>query len=364
MNWPYFEELIGNGYVVGVIVFVLWCLAAFVLKTIVFRVFRGVARRTSRILYVILIDSLNLPLYIIIPFVGLSLVWKVLPMNETFEFYMNLLTKIAVILSITFFVDRFIHGLFVEHDKKLPAVQLSRGLIQGLVRVVIYVLGIFILLDTMGVSISPLLASLGIGTLAVALALQSTLANFFSGLFVMADKSINVGDFVQLESGEMGYVDEIGWRASRVRLLTNNHVIIPNAKLVDSVVTNYQAPEPKLYIMVIIGVHYDSDLEHVERVVMDVARQVVKDVDGTVKEEEPSVWFREFDESSINFRVRVACKDFISQYAIQHELIKRIHKRFNEEGIVIPFPLRTLDLQPKHIKLFRELTGGKKDKAE
>jgi small-conductance mechanosensitive channel len=92
-------------------------------------------------------------------------------------------------------------------------------------------------------------------------------------------------------------------------------------------------------------------------VVFDVANEVINEEEGALKDEEPKVWFKEFGDSSITFRLRVGCRDFISQYHIQHQLVKRIHKRFNEEGIVIPFPLRTLDLQPKHIKLFRDLAG-------
>ena len=357
MTWEEIRTFLLHSYVLGPLVFIIWCIVAFLLKGILFGQLHRATKKTSLSRYQVMVNALNVPLNLIIPFIGLSLVWKFIPLNPTFEFYMDLLTMVVIILSVTLLVDRFIHGLLIEHDKTTNTVKLAKGLLGGLIRAVIYIIGIFIILDTLGVSITPLIASLGIGTLAVALALQSTLANFFSGLFVMMDRSITVGDFVQLESGEMGFVDEIGWRASRIRLLTNNHVIIPNAKLVDSVVTNYQAPEPMMYILVTVGVHYDSDLEQVEKVVMEVAQEVIDDIEGTVKDEAPTVWFREFDDSSITFRVRVGCKDFVSQFLIQHELIKRIHRRFAKEGIVIPFPLTTLDIQPKHVKLLRELTG-------
>jgi small-conductance mechanosensitive channel len=353
------KEWLQVNWVLGPVVFFLWCVVLLLIKAVIFRKLRKAAARTTTSFDNILLNALNTPLTIVIVFVGFSLVWKVLPMNETFEYYMFLLTTIVIIVTVIIFIDRLIVGMLREHDRTSTTVKLSHGILQGLIRVIIFIIGALILLESLNINITPLIASLGIGTLAIALALQSTLANFFSGLFVMMDKSVNVGDFVQLESGEMGYVDDIGWRASRIRLLTNNHVIIPNAKLVDSVVTNFQAPESKLYLLVTVGVHYDSDLEHVERIVMEVAHNVINEVEGGIKEEEPSVWFREFGDSSITFRVRVACRDYLSQFQIQHELVKRIHRRFNEEGIVIPFPLRTLDFQPKHIQMFRELAAGR-----
>ncbi len=345
-------------WVLGPVVFILWCVVLLTVKALVFRRLKKAAMRTPTRFDNIILDAVSTPLTIVIVFTGFSLVWKVLPMNDTFEYYMYLITTVVIIVTVVIFFDRFIVGMLREHDKKSTTVKLSHGILQGLIRGIIFIIGALILLDSLHINISPLIASLGIGTLAIALALQSTLANFFSGLFVMMDKSVNVGDFVQLETGETGFVDDIGWRASRIRLLTNNHVIIPNSKLVDSVVINFQAPESKLYLLLTVGVHYDSDLEQVERVVKEVAQGVIDEIAGTVKEDEPYIWFREFGDSSITFRVRVACRDYLSQFQIQHELVKRIHKRFNEEGIVIPFPLRTLDFQPKHIEMFRELAGG------
>jgi len=360
MIWSDIEHILTSNWVLGPGVFILWCAVVFILKSVIFRRLRAMASRTSTEYDNILLNALNMPLNLIILFLGFSLIWKILPMSTSIENFLNIFTKIVVFMSITIFVDHFIVGMLKEHDHRVPDVKLGQGLIQGLIRVVIYMLGVFILLSNIGVNITPLLASLGVGTLAVALALQSTLANFFSGLFIMMDRSIRIGDFVQLETGEKGYVDEIGWRASRIRLLTNNHVIIPNAKLVDSVVTNFYSPKQELYTLLDVGVHYDSDLEHVERVAMEVAREVIKEHDGTIDETEPVLWFNSFADSSINFVLRVACKDFVSTLYVQHELIKRLHRRFDTEGIVIPFPLRTLDFQPRHIELFRELLGSRK----
>jgi len=257
-----------------------------------------------------------------------------------------------------FFADRIIKALLIEHDERVPSVRLSQGVIQGLIRGVVFVIGSLILLDSLGISISPLIASLGVGTLAVALALQSTLANFFAGLFITLDKSVKVGDFVQLESGEIGEVEDIGWRTSRVRLRSDNLVVIPNDKLVNSTVTNFNFPHADLYTVVVCGVHYDSDLDYVEKVVLDAAAQVIEEQPGAVKGESPRFRFNMFDASSINFRVKVRCTDYDSQFRVQHNLIKTIHKRFAHEGIVIPYPIQTLDLGPRHEQVMEKITGG------
>ena len=109
----------------------------------------------------------------------------------------------------------------------------------------------------------------------VALALQGTLTNFFAGLNILTDGSIRIGDFVELDGGMSGYVDQIGWRTTRIRMLANNMVIIPNTKLADSIATNYNYPEDQMSVYLEVGVSYASDLDHVERVTVEVAKQVM-----------------------------------------------------------------------------------------
>ena len=113
-------------------------------------------------------------------------------------------------------------------------------------------------LDTLHISITPLLASLGVGGLAVGLALSGTLSNLIAGMQVIGDRPIRVGDCIRLESGEQGYVTEIGWRATKIRMLPNNTVIIPNSKIVDSILTNFYVPEQELAVLVQVGVHQNE----------------------------------------------------------------------------------------------------------
>jgi small-conductance mechanosensitive channel len=202
------------------------------------------------------------------------------------------------------------------------------------------------ILHALGVSITPLLTALGVGGLAVALALQDTLANLFAGIHILLERSIRVGDFVRLEGGQEGYVVDIGWRTTKVRMLPNNIVVIPNSKLAQSVLTNYYLPEPRMSLLIPISVSYGSDPEHVERVLIDETLKAAQEVPGLLKEPAPFVRFIPgFGESSLDFTLICQVKEFVDQYLAQHELRKRIFKRFQAEGIEIPFPHRTVYLR-------------------
>ena len=181
---------------------------------------------------------------------------------------------------------------------------------------------------------------------AVALALQDTLTNLFAGIYMMVDQPITVGDFVKLESGEEGFVEEVGWRNTKVRMWANNIVVIPNSKLAQSVVTNYYLPRQEMSVYIRCGVAYDSDLEHVERVCIEVGKEIMERMSGTATDWTPVVRFKEFADFSINFVVVLRVRDFAAQYALAHEYMKALHRRFAEEGIEIPFPIRTVIMKP------------------
>jgi small-conductance mechanosensitive channel len=176
----------------------------------------------------------------------------------------------------------------------------------------------------------------------VALALQEPLANFFAGLFITLAGQIRVGDYLKLDSGQEGYVTDFSWRSTRLRMLSNNLVIVPNAKLAQAIVINHHLPSQDLAVLVEVGVAYASDLHHVERIVAEVGREIMAAVAGGVTTFEPFIRYHTFADSSINFTVILRAREFVDQYLIKHEFVKRLHTRFNQEGIVIPFPIRTL----------------------
>lgn len=319
-----------------------WLLA----KRIGFHAMRKFARRTSSRIDDILVRSADLPVTILVFTSGGIVVEKVLPLLTTLQLtnYFLVISRAVTIVAIVLFLDRCSSLFIKEYSSRVDVLKTSGGIARAFVRVIVIGLGFMILLDTFGISVTPLLASLGIGSLAVALALQPTLENLFSGIQLVSDKPIAPGQFIKLESGEEGYVHRIGWRSTWIRMLPNNMVIIPNKVLVNSRVINYYYPDMELAVLVEVGVHYGSDLAQVERVTIEVAKEVMQEVPGGVKEFQPFIRFHTFNDFSVNFSVIMRGKEFVDNYLIKHEFIKRLHKRYEKESIVIPYPIEAVNL--------------------
>jgi small-conductance mechanosensitive channel len=215
-------------------------------------------------------------------------------------------------------------------------------ILRRVLAVVIYGVAVMIALDTAGISISPLLGGLGISGLAVALALQPTLSNFFAGTYILADRAIEVGNYIQIQGGPEGYVTQVGWRSTKMRTWLNNLVVIPNSSLADAIVMNYNSPDTAVNVIVTCGVSYSSDLGFVERISLEVARQVIAITPEAEKEMEPWFGYDRFGDSNINFWIFVQAKDRIGSFVVTSQLIKGLHSRFLTEGIEINYPVRKI----------------------
>ncbi len=213
-----------------------------------------------------------------------------------------------------------------------------QGSIEILTKIVFIAAGGMIVLDNLGISLTPIITTLGIGSLAVAIALQDTLGNFFAGLYLKADRPIETGHYVRLESGQEGFVDRIGWRSTQIRTLQDNIVVVPNNKLAQTIITNFDLPEERMAISIAVGVAYDSDPQRVEEILLDEVKEAVEEVEGLLRYPEPYVRFIPgFGDFSMNFTLTCYVQRFVDQFLVQHELRKKIFKRFQKEGIQIPF---------------------------
>jgi small-conductance mechanosensitive channel len=214
--------------------------------------------------------------------------------------------------------------------------------LKNLISLFIYAIAILILLNEFGIEITPLLASLGIGGLAIALALQPTLTNYFAGMYMASDKTARLGDFIELDSEKRGYVEKMTWRSVWMKTLTNNTIVIPNSKLAESTIMNYSQPKQPMLIKVPVGVAYGSDLDKVEKVTLKVAKRLLKKTGSGVDGEEPFIRFREFGDSNIKFNVLFKIKRWERQYELIDEFIKALKKEFDKEKIEIAFPCRNI----------------------
>jgi small-conductance mechanosensitive channel len=276
---------------------------------------------------------------------GLVLAAHLAPISERLRELLIRVGAAGFTLSVTLAVASFAVGWLHERTVRAGAEAKTTSLLDYTVRAVIVSVGLLMVVNNLGIEITPVLAALGVGSLAVALALQPTLSNYFAGLHISLARPIRVGDYISLESGQKGYVVDIGWRATRIRELPNNVIVVPNGRVVEMVLTNYNLPEPEQAALVQVGVSYGSDLEKVERVTIEVAKQVLREVAGGVAQFDPFIRYHTFGDSSINFTVILRVSQFPDRYLVTHEFVKRLKKRYDQEGIEIPFPQRVVHMQ-------------------
>ena len=249
---------------------------------------------------------------------------------------------IVLIGSVTLAVGKLSVSLFnlwaEGQEKGFP----STTMFTNFVRIAVYVIGILIILDALSISITPMITALGVGGLAVSLALKDTLTDVFAGLHILLSKKVQVGDFVQIDTGDMGYVKNISWRNTIIMERTNNIIHIPNTRLSSAIIKNFDSGDPSFSIKIPVGVGYSSDLDKVEKVTREVVDDIQNSMEETNKNYEPTMRFQNFGESSINLMVYFRGNRYGDQNPIIHQFIKLLHKKYSDSGIEIPFPMRTV----------------------
>ena len=327
-------------WVTGSVIVAVWCLVLFPLRRIIFKLIDKRLPKNAHAWSQILLRALRLPIKILILAGALSLATHFFPLSEQAQKVGNALVTILIVFSGVIFLSRFFVGLFERSEERHLELRNYSGMSRGIIYAIITLLGLMIVLDNLGVSITPLIASLGVGSLAIALALKDTLENFFAGFYLLIDKPIAAGEFIQLEGNLRGYVEKVTWRSTRIRLLENNILVVPNTKVASSVIINYHHPQKEMAVLVDAQVDYKSDLEQVERVTVEVAKEIMKTIEGGVPSFEPFIRYKKFDQFSIHFTVILRGQEFVAQYLIKHEFIKKLHERYEHEGIAFAYPTR------------------------
>jgi small-conductance mechanosensitive channel len=314
----------------------------FLLRAVIVRRLAVLFSRTATDLddLVLVATRRHLPFWVFL--LGLAIASRIAPLPGKGVQIIDRFCMVGLVISLSFAIADLLIGIVGRRTKQVGATVATTTLVQNVIRVSTIALAGLLVLTNLGVSITPLLTALGVGSLAVALALQPTLSNLFAGLHIALARPIRVGDFVGLESGSKGYVVDIGWRAVRIRELPNNIIVVPNSRVAEMILTNYAMPEPNQSVLVQVGVAYGSDLRRVEQVTCEAARDVLREVQGGDPEFTPFIRYHTFGDSSINFSVILRVKEFVDGYLVTHEFIKLLKSRFDQEGIEIPFPQRVL----------------------
>lgn len=267
---------------------------------------------------------------------GVYVALEVTPVSRHLAVLLDRVLMVLGIGSVTFTCADIAVGLIGTNAARLENAMPITSLTGNIARVAIFSLGLLLILNSLGISIVPVLATLGVGGLAVALALQDTLANFFAGFHIIFSKQVKIGDYIKLEPGVEGFVTDINWRTTSIRQPSDNLILVPNAKLAQAVITDYSLPGPELSFTVELTVDYASDLEKVERVTREVATGVMREAKGGVPGFAPGVQFQSFGDAGIGVAVALRCGQFTDQSPVRHEFIKRLSERYRRESIVIP----------------------------
>ena len=263
--------------------------------------------------------------------------------------------SVIAIAVVSFMLARFLNVLFAWYlttFAETTATRLDDQLlppVRRLTPLVIYSIALLLALAVFDIAITPLLATLGIGGIAIALAAQPTLSNYFAGTYVISEGEIHVGDFIEIEGGPSGYVEAISWRSTKVRSFFNNLIIIPNSMMAENMITNYSRPAPAINVIVNCGVSYSSDLQQVQDIAITAATELAIESEHAVTDSEPSFGFDTFGDSNIDFWVFIQATDRIGAWYLKSDLIKLIHQRFNDAGIAINYPIRHLVVDEKEI---------------
>jgi small-conductance mechanosensitive channel len=327
-------------------IFAVVFLAGWVLRRLVLRGLKSWAARAGGRVGTVLYEALRGPTWIwaLILAVHLAVQGSDLPVKFTSQVASALL--VLWIVSLTLMSMQVVGNMVRHYGTQVSGALAVTTLTQSLAQISVVILGGLILLNHFNFKLTPILTALGVGGLAVALALQDTLSNLFGGFYVAVAGQVRLGDYVKLNTGEEGYVTDIGWRCTTFRALAHNLIIVPNAKLAQAVVTNYYLPEKRMSATFAVTVGYECDPDAVERVLAEVLTQAAGEVAGMLKDPGPSVTFDPgFGEVGMEFTASFHVADFANQFPVRNELRKRVLRRFRAEGIGIPYPSRTVYLR-------------------
>jgi small-conductance mechanosensitive channel len=194
-------------------------------------------------------------------------------------------------------------------------------------------------LDKLGYSIAPVITSLGLVGFAVGFAAKDTISNVLAGFFILIDRPFKIGDRVRIGS-TCGDVVDIGLRTTKIETLDHQIDLVPNSSIVSSSVTNYSLPDIKEKLILQFGVSYNSNVEKVKKVLCEVAKKTPH----VIRDPPPETFFSEFGDSSLNIKLVAWIDDLRAESMVKDRFNSEVLKRFREEGIELPFPVRTVYL--------------------
>jgi small-conductance mechanosensitive channel len=338
-----------TGYLYALITLLMGTAAAFIAHLII-RWLHKKAGTTETMLDDIVLTALGKPIVVSIFAISVYIALKaynIIPLSMSWILTDQVIDAFYILVG-AWVLSVFCHNFISTYGKMIA--ERTKGdfddrlirFLEVITKYVIWFAAILLLLHNFHIDITPFLAGAGIAGLALALAAQDILSNFFGGAMITLDKPFKIGDRIQIDT-YVGDVVSVGPRSTRIRTLDNQLVTVPNSKITGSIVVNYAMPDPKLKVRIPVSVAYGTDVAKVREILLGLAREAAQETSWILKDPEPGVYFLEFGESSLNFQLIVWASSFDVTWEVKDWLNTRIGERFAQEGIEIPF--RQIDVR-------------------
>ncbi len=331
-------------YVIAILILIVFFVLAQITNFLFNKVFKVLTAKTKNDTDDKIMKILNMPIFYSVVLLGVyqsfNYIGILAKYSDDFSRVMKSVVLIIWIYAIAKLVNIVILGIgfkFAEKTKSTLDDELM-PLFQKLSNIIIYFAGIMFLLKMWNIDITPLLASAGIMGFVVAFAAQDTLSHLFGGISIYFDKPFRVGDRVQLESGEIGDVLEIGVRSTRIKTFDETVVILPNSKIANSKIINYNQPASKIKEKVVVKVAYGSDIDKVKKILLEI----VGSIEEVEKDPAPSVFFSELGDFGLDFLIVAWVDSPKKKFVVKTQINEKVYKKFKEENIEIPYPTQDI----------------------
>ncbi|HIH43281.1 TPA: mechanosensitive ion channel family protein [Candidatus Woesearchaeota archaeon] len=332
--------LLENKFIKAVIVLVAVYLGSQIVYYILEKYVKHLTSKTKTKLDDLILAKISRPISLILLLAGIRFALIPLNLHEKVSFYLFHVVSTLIAIIIGYIVTGVLKILIHEWGKKWAEKTMSKiddqlvRLLDRFSYILVVIIVLMFLLDSWGIKIGPLLASLGVAGIAVAFALQNTLNNVFGGISMIVDKSLKVGDEIEIDATTKGIVLDVGFRSTKIKTRNNEIIIMPNGQLANSKIVNYVLPDSTIRIAVPFSVAYGSDIIKVKMLVLNEVSQIK----GVLKDPGSSIYFKEMGASSLNFDALLWVKDYQNRFKIKDEANTRIYNALNSAGISIPFP--------------------------
>jgi small-conductance mechanosensitive channel len=312
-------------------------------RRVLFGLVRRWAKSTDSQLDVLIIDTLKRPIVLWLAILGLHIATQNSELPPRYLQYVPKTLSVLWGLSFTIALSHLAGNMVRFYGAGVRGVKAVTSLTQKLVQFSVLIVGIVWLMKVVfDTSLTPILTTLGVGGLAVALALQDTLSNLFAGFYVSISGLVRIGDYIRLNTNEEGYITDINWRCTTMLTRFNNLVVIPNNKLGQAIYTNYFLPDGRMVASILCGVAGTADIDHVDKVLLEEATAAAAEVESILSDPPPLVRFNPGPWSgALIFQVAFSVGKFGDLPLARSEVRKRIYRRLRREGIEASFPANT-----------------------